>query len=448
MNRETQGIIPLYVFQYGGIHYAIDIEKMQANVVDDLTAEYPGRVSPELERPLPSDPEENLKKKKQERTSIITMALFVTRACNLQCSYCYEKKINNSMEEKTAFQAVDWLLRQSGDMKKIYISFFGGEPFLNFPLIKKVAAYAREAAGNLDKTVGFSVTTNATLLNDETISFLREYDVNVLVSMDGPREIHDKQRPFADGHGSYDTIMPRVKKLLEVKPDTCAHAVLVDDSKSELVKSSLKNIGFREVTLLPASPSLFEEEKKTGKVKHARKLDGLLRELERETELWLKLVKNRDKESLKDLRSRAQLSQALLSLLHNKKLRYACGAGIKFIAVSCEGDIYLCHRFVGLENYKLGNIFKTGLKENYRESPLTRVPSCAACFARYYCAGGCKHDNAGSCGSAWTSSEEICRLRRRELELAAVLVSQFNDQDRAFLNEYEIFPPKPCPLDF
>ena len=437
MNENIPEIRPFHVFQHEGTNYVIDIEKMQASAVDGTAAETLRKAELGSERPPSS----------LERATICSMALFVTQACNLRCVYCYEEKTNGYMDEKTAFQAVDWLFRQAGNIKKIYISFFGGEPFLNFPLIKKVAAYARERAGNSDKTVSFNVTTNATLLDEEVIQFLLEYNVNVLVSMDGPGEIQDTQRPFADGRGSYDVILPLVKKLLAAKPETRVHAVLVDDSKTELIKSALQDIGFPEVTLLPASPSLFVGEV-NDKAKQTRNLDGLLLELDREAELWQRHVANRDGESLKRLRSKAQLSQALLTLLHNKKLRYACGAGIKFIAVSCNGDIYLCHRFVGQEDYKLGNIFETGLKGDFRESPLTRIPACAACFARYYCAGGCKHDNAGSCGSAWSPSEEICRMRRRELELAAVLISRFSDQDRAFLNEYEIFPPKPCPLDF
>lgn len=451
MNEKEKTVMPYHVFQYSGRNHVIDIEKMQANAVDDLTAETLRRVSAAPEEPLPSGLEENFIKNKQGPVPITSMALFVTQACNLQCVYCYEEKVGGHMEEKTAFQAVDWLLGHAGNSKKIYISFFGGEPFLNFPLIKKVVAYARERVGALDKVVTFNITTNATLLDEEMILFLREYDVHVLVSMDGPREIQDQQRPFADGRGSYHVILPRVKKLLAVKPETRVHAVIIDDSKTELIKNALQDIGFAEVTLLPASASLFEGDAKegTGKVKQARNLDGLLRELEREAELWLNLVKNKDSESLKDLRSKAQLSLALLALLHNKKKRYACGAGVKYIAVSNTGDIYLCHRFVGQDGYRLGNVFSNDLeREIYQESPLTRVPACAACFARYYCAGWCKHDNVTSFGSVWTPSEEICLLKRRELELAAALISQFDEWDCAFLSEYEIFPPKPCPLDF
>lgn len=440
MDTKNTQAAPFHVFDYDGAQYAIDIENMRAStykgqILEAQNGPEPGRVKPPAS---------------QERTPIVNMALFVTEACNLRCVYCYENKNGSFMTEETAFQAVDWLFEQSGSMKKINISFFGGEPFLNFPLIKKTAAYARDKAGRLDKTVGFGVTTNATLLDDDVIEFIRAYDVNVLVSMDGPRELQDKQRPFADGRGSYDVILPRVRKLLAVKPGTRVHAVLVDDSKTELIKSSLSDIGFPEVTLLPASPSLFEEktQEEAAQAKQARNLDGLLLELEREAQMWLKLIYDRDVASLKQLLSKSQLSQAILALLHNKKLRYACGAGIRFIAVSCAGDIYLCHRFVGQEDFKLGSIFEPDLKNQYQESPLTRVPDCAACYARYYCAGGCKHDNAGSCGSVWTPSEEICRLRRRELELAAVLNARCDSRDRAFLHENDIFPPKPCPLDF
>jgi uncharacterized protein len=171
--------------------------------------------------------------------------------------------------------------------------------------------------------------------------------------------------------------------------------------------------------------------------------------MELEVKAWISNTKNRDVEALKILRSNSELAQSLLSFLHNQKKQYACGAGLKFVGVSCSGDIYLCHRFVGMEDYKLGNIFsKTLDREKYQESPITQMEECINCFAKHYCAGGCKHDNAGSCGSGFKPSEDMCQMKRREVELAAATVSMFNDGDRAFLMEYEIFPPKPCPLDF
>jgi len=136
-------------------------------------------------------------------------------------------------------------------------------------------------------------------------------------------------------------------------------------------------------------------------------------------------------------------------LLHNSKRYHACGAGQELVGVSSAGDVYLCHRFVGRDEYKLGSVFTKDLKrEEYQKSPTTGNEVCAACFAKFYCAGGCKHDNATSCGSIATPSEDMCQLRCRELELAATILCRIDPEDRAFLFAHQIFTPKPCPLDF
>ena len=462
---HKKDIMPFHLFHHHGNHYVINIENMRVSSVDKITVKVLEMIFNKPETLLTSDMEEALKKlgliydgrekientAKVEHPSIINMALLLTQSCNLRCIYCYgdggEYGIGGSMEEKTAWQAVDWLIEQSGKVKKINIVFFGGEPFLNFPLMKTVVEYARKRVIELDKKVGFSVTTNATLLDDEKISFIKENNIHIIISIDGPKEIQDMQRPFAGGKGSYDVILPKIKKLLEVLPETRAHAVLVDDSKTHIIKNALQEIGFSEVSILPASESLFDGE--AAKMKRARKLDGVLKEMELEAEAWLHHTKNRDTNSLKNLMSSAQLSEGLLSFLHNKKKQHACGAGIKFVGISCSGDIYLCHRFVGMDNYKLGNVFTKEIdREKYLKPPAAQMGECLSCFARYYCAGGCKHDNAGSCSSAFKPSEDMCRFKRREAELAAAVVSMFDDEDRVFLNEYEIFPPKQCPLDF
>ncbi len=462
MKQRSDAILPFHLFELDSRNYLIHVENMAACAVDDRTAEKLKRiaaapdtaVAPELYASLKElgllrkDKPVGPLQPGREAMPVVSLALFVTQACNLRCTYCYEEKPGGSMDEKTAFRAVDWLLEQSGSAKRIYITFFGGEPFLNFPIIKNVVRYANEKACMLEKTVGFSVTTNATLLDEEMIHFLKEHSVHILVSMDGPKEIQDAQRPYPDGRGSFDVVLPRVKKLLEIIPDTRVHAVLVDGSKAERIKSALKELGFAEVTLLPASASLFDKDGRGGEGRQKRKLDSLMKEMERETGLWRSHMKSRDISAMIELRSASHLSQPILSLLHHKKMYYACGAGLKYAAVSCSGDIYLCHRFVGLEDYKLGNVFEGGFERGaYQESPLVQVPACAACFARYYCAGGCKHDNAGACGSAYSPPPDMCLMKKHGLELAAALVSEMDDSDREFLADNRIFPPKPCPLD-
>lgn len=462
---DKKDIMPYYLHNHKGSDCLINIEKMQAILVDMATANTLKKLDSEPETPLTEDMEKSLlslglvagsttkviNTKAREPYSISNMALLLTQSCNLRCIYCYgeggEYGMGGSMEENTALHAVDWLIEQSGNTKKINIIFFGGEPFLNFSLMKKVVNYTEERTASLDKTVGFSVTTNATLLDDEKISFIKEHNIRIVISIDGPKEIHDAQRPFAGGMGSYDIILPKIKKLLEVMPDTRAHAVLLDDTKTSIIKDSLEQTGFSEVTIMPASASLFDE--KSDKTMQTRKLNGVYKELEIEADELMKYIKKRDSEALKKVIQSAQLAQCMLSFLHNTKKLHACGAGLKYAAVSCSGDIYLCHRFVGMDNYKLGNIFNKDInREGYQESPVTQMEECRQCFARYYCAGGCRHDNASSCGSSYKPSEDMCLMRRYEVELAAGIVSSLDTEDRFFLKEYKIFPPKPCPLDF
>jgi uncharacterized protein len=452
------------MFNHQGSWYVINIEEMSAIAIDDETARVIEKITSD-DAVLDSHIEEKLKKlgllserkeeppknqKEIEPVSIVNMSLFLTQSCNLKCVYCYgeggEYGTGGNMEEHTAWQSVDWLIEQSGKMKKVHIGFFGGEPFLRFPLMKSVVEYARKRVSEVEKKVDFYVTTNGTLLDDETIAFIKEHNIHVMVSFDGLKELQDAQRPYANGKGSYDSIVPGIKKLLEALPETSGHAVIVGDTDTGLVKDGMKEIGFTDISITPASKSLFTEEQ--NKTKSARDTRGFLNALEEEVETWLSLTRNRDSKGLKSFKDRSGLYYVIISLLHGSKKNHACGAGLGLAGVSCSGDVYLCHRFVGREEYKLGSIFEKELKrEEYQKSPVKGNKLCTACFARYYCAGGCKHDNVGACGSVSTPSEDMCRMKCRELELAAITVSRLTSEDRAFLVEQEIVPPKPCPFD-
>lgn len=354
------------------------------------------------------------------------------------------------MEVKTAFQAVDWLIEQAGKMKLVHIGFFGGEPFLEFPLMKAVVEYAKERANDAGKNVDFNVVTNATLLNDEMITFIKEQSISVMVSFDGLKEVQDSQRPFAHGKGSYDSTLPKIKKLLATVPKTHGHAVIVGNLDPQLVKNSLQKIGFAGVSISPASQSLFAGESDQRKL--VRDSQTIFQSLEQEAETWLRLIQSRDFESIQNLKARSEiygLYRGMVSLLHNSKRHHFCGAGRAMVGISVSGDVYLCHRFVGRDEYKLGSVFENKLnRDDYQKSSITDNEQCANCFAKYYCAGGCKHDNLGSCGSIAKPSLDMCRLRCRELELSIYIVSNLNSEDQAFLVEQGILPPKPCPLDF
>lgn len=465
---EQKVIKPYYLFNEQGKWYVINVEGMFAGTLDETTAGALAAITADPAAPLKPPLEEQLhelellsagggqtpkaaKEPQKKPVPVTNMALFLTQSCNLKCVYCFgdggKYGTGGNMEEKTAFQAVDWLLEQAGKIKKLYIGFFGGEPFLNFPLMKAIVEYAEKRFQEMGKKVGFHTTTNATLLDDERIAFIKEHQMEVMVSFDGPKEIQDAQRPYANGAGTYDSTVPKIKKLLAVLPETPGHAVITGNSDPQLVKDALQEIGFTEISIAQVSPSLFTGE--PDQIKPVRDTRIVLQEMEQEAQTWIRLTKSRDSAALKSLKARSGLYHGLISLLHNSKRRHACGAGRELVGVSCTGDIYLCHRFVGQDEYKLGSVFAKKLnREEYQKSPVTGDGICAACFAKYYCAGGCKHDHAASCGSTATPSEDICRLRRRELELAATITCRLEPEDKAFLVESQIFPPKPCPLDF
>lgn len=458
---NVKEIMPFHLFQYNGKSYVINVEKMRAETVDDKTAETLSKIYDGQEKSETPDlqvklhglglllKEDNSKNptKSQEHVPVTNIALLVTQGCNLRCVYCYEDKTNAIMDEKTAFQAVDWLIKQSGDMKSIRIIFFGGEPLLNFSLIKAVVEYVGERTRDAGKKVEFSITTNGTLLNDAIINFLKEYQFAISISFDGLKELQDAQRPYSTGSGSYDSIVPNIKKLLKVLPQASGHAVIMGNTSPDIVTDALQEIGFTRASAVMNSLSLFTTEQEN--IPPLRDTSTMVADLYEEAGTWLRLIDNRDYPSLKKLIGRGSLYKALLSLLHNTKKNYFCGAGRGLLAVSPSGDTYLCHRFVGMDEFILGNIDNLVLdNEIYHQSPVETNEKCKVCFARFYCGGGCKHDNASSCGSVFKPDERMCHVKRQELELAAVIVSQLTAEDLTYLVKEKIFPMKPCPFDF
>lgn len=431
-----------HVFQHRADWFAIDVQAMSASAVDAETA---ARLARRKSKGSQAQRTESAP------TPITNLCLFLTQSCNLNCVYCYGKQgrygSGGRLSQKTAFQAVDWLIEQSAGIKKLHIGFFGGEPFLNFPMMKKVVHYARQRAQAVGKTMEFNATTNATLLGDEQIAFVKEHSLQLLVSFDGTKELQDAQRPYANGRGSFDSTLPKIRKLLAAVPETPGHAVLMGNTEPQRVKEALQEVGFAQISIATVSGSLIARD--PGTPSPRRGVQQHITALEQEAQTWIELVARRDAAALRSLKDQSGLYGGLMALLHNSKRLHACGAGMGMAAVACSGDIYLCHRFVGRDEYKLGNVFEKELRrQEYQKSPAIHNPVCAACFARYYCAGGCKHDNAADCGSATTPSEDMCRLRRRELELAALIVAGLDPQARVFLAEQQIVSAKPCPLDF
>ena len=329
---------------------------------------------------------------------IQTLVMNLTNQCNLSCQYCYEFGADKLatpegkpkfMDAQTAKTAVDFLLAQSGDRRSIHITFFGGETLMNFPLLKEVVTYANEKAKEQGRNIDFSLTTNATLLTPAIIRFLSENHIGVTVSMDGPKEMHDQLRVFANGRGSYDIIEPKVRALIEnhrTRPITAR--VTLTSGVSDVIRifRHLKqDLGFHEVGFAPvtSSPNQLYSIGQQG-------MDGMLEQFHVLADEYLEYAVRGEAHGF------SNVSDTLAELCQGVNKSHPCGAGLGLLGVGPSGDIAPCHRFVDSDQHALGHI-STGIDREKQADFLRRGHigskyDCHTCWARPLCAGGCHHE--------------------------------------------------------
>ncbi len=322
-----------------------------------------------------------------------TLVLEVAQDCNLHCTYCYADggtygAVPCLLSPETALRAVRYLLDNSGDLDHVSLIFFGGEPLLNMPAVRAATGEAISYGRKMGKQVHFSLTTNGTLLDAEIVAFLHTNRVTVAVSMDGPRDIHDHNRPDESGNGSYSEIVSRLGPLLEDSPvPVAARVTLAPDQWHRVAEvfDHLMGLGFHEVGIAPVSPVsqalLPTAEQDTALLKgfgllaerfvaHARK--GLVMPFS----------------NILDLLGRIHLGQTK---------SVSCGAGFGYMAVDAKGGLFPCHRLTGEADFCSGSL-ETGIDTNRIRSCLGslnegREESCSKCWARTLCAGGCHYEN-------------------------------------------------------
>jgi uncharacterized protein len=327
-----------------------------------------------------------------------TLVLNLTNQCNLSCQYCYEfgaDKVATPegkpkfMDFETAKASVDFLLRQSAGRRSIHVTFFGGETLMNFPLLKQVVTYANQVAAGDGRHVDFSLTTNATLLTPAIIEFLSANRIGVTVSMDGPKEMHDKLRVFANGRGSYDIIEPKVRQLIQnhrTRPITAR--VTLTSGVTDVVKifRHLKqDLGFHEVGFAPVttSPNQLYAINQSG-------MNGVLEQFHILADEYLEFALRGEAHGF------SNVSDTLAELCQGVNKSHPCGAGLGLVGVGPSGDIAPCHRFVDSDAHALGHI-SSGINREKQADFLQRghIDSkydCHTCWARPLCAGGCHHE--------------------------------------------------------
>ncbi len=349
-----------------------------------------------------------------ERVSVKTLSMSLLGECNLGCTYCYvfedhtPTPIAARMTRSEALRQVDFLLGQAGDdARRVTITFFGGEPFMNFPVMKAAAAHARERGAELGKEVTFTVTTNATLLDREAIDFLVEYDVQTTVSIDGDREGNDLRRPWVGDRskGSYDSIIPKIAALLDGfkhRPfkvgarATMTHA----NADVEHIVRHLIGMGFYEVAASVASvekPGMrFTDDD------YAALNEGLAR-----------LADTFADEAIAGRHFGFSNVASLVKRFHEGSVRdYPCGATLGLVGSDADGKLYACHRFVGDDRYSVGTI-EEGIDHDFRNrfirgNNVRMKEYCAPCWLRHLCGGGCYHEAMVSGSHDFSKLEHVC----------------------------------------
>ncbi len=327
-----------------------------------------------------------------------TLVLNLTNQCNLSCQYCYEfgaDKVATPdgkpkfMDLETAEASVDFLLAQSAGRRGIHITFFGGETLMNFPLLKQVVVYANEQAAAQGRSIDFSLTTNATLLTPAIIEFLSENHVGVTVSMDGPAELHDKLRVFANGRGSYDILEPKVRALIanhKTRPITARVTLTAGVTDVIRIYRHLKqDLGFHEVGFAPVTTSpdrLYAI--------NDRGMDGVLDQFHALADEYLEFALRGEMHGF------SNVSDTLSELYQGVNKSHPCGAGLGLVGIGPSGDIAPCHRFVDSDQHALGHV-STGIDREKQSDFLRRGNigakyDCHTCWARPLCAGGCHHE--------------------------------------------------------
>ena len=381
--------------------------------------------------------------KPKRRIPLQTLVLNVTSKCNLSCGYCYEygeDRIVESatkprfMNETIAKQSVDFLFAESGASPTVNLTFFGGETLLNFKVLQSALAYARERAAETGKTVNASLTTNATLLREEVIEWIAEHDVGVTVSIDGDREQHDKLRTFANGMGSYDIIVPRIKELLarHHRRPVGARVTLTGQNLdvATIYRHLFEELGFWEVGFAPVTTSWQRE--------YAIQDEGfqlLLGGFQSLAQDYLAAALAGRRHGFSNVRD------TLEEIHKGMSKAYPCGAGIGLMGVATDGDVALCHRFAGSDTHKLGTV--TGGVDREKQDDflyrhhIANKTDCATCWARPLCAGGCYHEANTRYGTTTQPNLHYCDWIRAWTNTCLEVYGALAERRPEFLRQFD-----------
>lgn len=356
---------------------------------------------------------------------IKALCLNVAHDCNLKCKYCFAKQGDfggnaELMPLEIGKKAMDFLVANSGNRKNLDVDFFGGEPLMNWEVVKELVKYGREIEKPAGKNMRFTITTNGVLLDDEKIDFINEHMHNVVLSLDGRKEINDNMRLTVNDKGSYDVIVPKFQKLVSQRPKDKYYYVRGTFTRNNLDFSKdinhFADLGFELTSVEPvvddeSNPFALREED----------LPKIFEEYENyAAELAERQLKG---EKLKFFHFMIDLNQGPCVI----KRITGCSAGNEYISITPNGDIYPCHQFVGKEEFIMANLnddkieIPEDMREMFRNAHVYNKEECKTCWNKFYCSGGCHANAINFNGDIRKPYELGCEMQRKRTECAIMI---------------------------
>ena len=362
------------------------------------------------------------KLKKKTSGVVKALCLHVAHICNLNCSYCFasQGKYNGEravMPLEVGKRALDFLIENSGTRRNLEVDFFGGEPLMNFDVVKELVKYARGREKETGKNFRFTLTTNGMLIDDDVIDFANRECSNVVLSLDGRREVHDRYRVDYAGNGSWERIVPKFQKLVEARGGknyymrgtfTHANPDFLNDIK-EMLSLGFRELSMEPVVTSPDDPSALTEEDLPTVLHQYEELAELMQEKRREGDPFTFY------HYMIDLKNGPCIYKRVSG----------CGSGTEYMAVTPWGDLYPCHQFVGDEKFRLGDVWhgvdNKAIQDEFESCNVYARPECRSCWAKLYCSGGCAANAYHAAGSVTGIYEYGCKLFKKRMECAIML---------------------------
>lgn len=367
---------------------------------------------------------------KDRETVVKALCLHIAHDCNLRCKYCFAEEGEYHgrralMSVQVGKKALDFLIANSGSRRNLEVDFFGGEPLMNWDVVKELVAYGRKREAESGKNFRFTLTTNGVLLTDDILEFANKEMGNIVCSIDGRKEINDAMRPLRGGQGSYDIILPKFKLVAKTRNQTNYYVRgTYTHNNLDFAKDviHLMDEGFTQISVEPVVAEPTEE--------YALTEADIPVLLEQYDILADEIIKRRREGKF------VNFFHFMIDLEGGPcvaKRLSGCGSGSEYLAVTPWGDLYPCHQFVGKEEFLMGNVdegvVRTDIRDSFKQCNVYTKEKCRECFAKFYCSGGCAANSYNFTGSVNGSYDIGCELQRKRIECAIRIKAALSDME-------------------